>query len=43
LLKIRRLAEIINDFHKALEMEADSISKGRTSIKKTKTKSQTAG
>ena len=41
--KIRRLAETINDFRAALELEAESISKCRTSEKKPKVKSQTAG
>ena len=43
LLKIKRLAETINEFRKALEAEAESISKRNPSIKKPKTKSQTAG
>ena len=43
LLKIKRLAETINEFRKALEAEAKSISKCKSSINKPKTKSQTAG
>lgn len=43
LLKIRRLAETINEFRKALEAEAESISKCKSSINKPKTKTQTAG
>ena len=41
--KIRRLAETINDFRAALELEAESISKCKTSINKQKSKPQTAG
>lgn len=41
--KIRRLAETINEFRAALELEIDSISKCQTSEKKPKTKSQAAG
>ena len=41
--KIRRLAETINEFRRALEIEAAAISKCSTSTKKPKTKSQTAG
>lgn len=43
LLKIKRLAETINDFRKAIEAEAESIAKHKSSTKKPKTKSQTAG
>jgi hypothetical protein len=40
--KIKRLAETIDEFRKALEMEAQSIPKGKAPAKE-KTKSQTAG
>lgn len=43
LLKIKRISETINDFRKALEAEAESISKRETSKHKPKTKTQTAG
>ena len=43
LLKIRRLAETINEFRRALEAEVESISKCKSSINKTKAKTQTAG
>ena len=43
LLKIRRLAETINEFRTALETEAGSISKAKSSNQKPKTKAKTAG
>jgi hypothetical protein len=43
LRKIKLLSETINDFRKALETEAEAISKCKSSINKPKTKSQTAG
>jgi len=42
LLKIKQLSETINEFRKALETEAESISNRKSSVKKPKTKSQTA-
>jgi len=43
LLKIKRLAETINEFRKALETEAESISKAKSAHKKPKTKTKAAG
>jgi hypothetical protein len=43
LLKIRRLAETINEFRRALETEAESIAGSGAAARKPKTKSQTAG
>lgn len=43
LLKIKRLCETLNEFRKALESEAEAISKFKTPVKKPKAKTQTAG
>ena len=43
LLKIKRLAEVINDFRIALEIEAEAISRCKSSMNKPKTKTHTAG